>query len=537
MLWSVFAVSAFCQHQIEPGSRGPAILLPGMGRHHHPIATQNSEAQRFFDQGLILLYGFNREEAARSFRRAADLDPKSPMPHWGVAMALGPHVNMDSDLDVDRKASCDAAARARSLAVSAPTHEHDLIEALSARCSADPKVDANKLDTAYSDAMRGLSHRYPDDLDVVTLFGESLMVLNRWQWWSSDGSPTGGTEEAVRVFERVMRRNPDHPGANHFFIHAVEMSPSPERAIPSAQRLMGIVPGAGHLIHMAGHIWRLTGDYEMTAETNERAAKVDEDYIKLVGPSQGPYQIGSYGHNLHFIVYGRQTEGRYADALHAADRLIAQAGPGFNIMPDMVEYYLPARYFVQIRFHRWKDMLAEPPPDPQKATTTAFWRWARAIALTQRADLIEARSERDAFLEARKKIRNGAVWMFNSVDAVVNLAATILDARLEQDPEKSITQWKNAVEQQDKLNYDEPPAWFYPVRESLGAALLKVGRPSEAESVFREDLERNRRDGRALFGLLESLKAQHKGTEAEWVRIEFEVAWRKADVPLKIADF
>ena len=508
-----------------------------MGRHHHPIATKNPEAQRFFDQGLVLLYGFNREEAARSFRHAAELDPKSPMPSWGLAMALGPHVNMDIDLDTDRVASCVAEAQAHSLAGSAAPHERDLVEALFARCSDDPKADPSKLDTAYSNAMRELAHRYPDDLDVVTLFGESLMVLNRWQWWSKDGSPTAGTEEAVHAFETVLRRDPDHPGANHLFLHVVEMSPNPERAIPSAQRLMGIVPGAGHLIHMAGHIWRLTGDYDLTAEANERAAKVDEDYIKIVGPARSPYQLGYYPHNLHFITYARAAQGRYADALHAAERLTAQVAPGFDAMPDMVEYYLPNRYFVMVRFHRWDDILAVPAPAPTMTTTNAFWRWSRVMAFAAKGRIAEARSEREVFLEAGKKIRPGAAWSFNSVEAVLKLSATILDARLEPDAAKSLVSWRKAVEQQDALAYDEPPAWFYPVRESLGGALMRARRAADAELVFRDDLERNCRDGRALFGLLESLRAQQKDVQVEWVRAEFEAAWRKADVQLRIEDF
>lgn len=534
----LFAGCAWAQHQ-HPGPEqgGAARLLPGMGIHHHPIATNVAEAQRFFDQGLVLLYGFNREEAVRSFRRAAALDPKSPMPLWGMAMALGPHINMDIDLDVDRKASCGAEAQARSLKGGAPPHEQALVEALSARCPNDPHADEKRLDTEYSDAMRKLARRYPDDPDVVTLFAESLMVLNRWKWWSADGTPTAGTQEAVHALETVLRRDPDHPGANHFFIHVIEMSPSPERAIPSAQRLMGIVPGAGHLIHMAGHIWRLTGDYEMTAETNERAAKVDEDYIKLVGPARSPYQLGYYPHNLHFIVYGRTAQGRYADALRAAGRLAAQVAPGFDAMPDMVEYYLPNRYFVQVRFQRWNDILAEPAPAPKMTTTTVFWRWARAIALARQGNVREAYVERSAFVEARKRARPGAAWLFNSVEAVSELAATILDARLEPNAEKAIAQWRSAVAKQDALDYDEPPPWFYPCRESLGAALLQAGKAAEAESVFRDDLERNPRDGRGLFGLLESLKAQQKDAEAAWVRGEFEKAWRKADVALKIGDF
>jgi tetratricopeptide (TPR) repeat protein len=443
---------------------------------------------------------------------------------------------MDFDLDADRKASCAAAAQARSLANSAPAHERELVEALWSRCS-DLTADSNKLDAAYSESMRRLAHRYPDDPDVVTLFGESLLILHRWHWWSKEGAPAEGTEEAVATLESVLRRHPDHPGANHLFLHAIEMSQTPERAIPSAQQLMGVVPGAGHLVHMAGHIWRLTGDYNLTAETNERAAQVDEDYFKIVGPLRGPYPYSYYSHNLHFIVYARAAQGRYADASRAAERLAAQVSPGFDAMPDMVEYYLPNRYFVPVRFGRWDDILAAPAPAPKMTTTIAFWRWSRALAFAAKDRNADAVSEQRAFLGARKSVRPGAVWMFNSVAAVMQLAATILDARLEPDGTKSLALWRTAVEQQDALEYDEPPAWFYPVRESLGACLLRAGQAAEAETVFRADLERNRRDGRALFGLRESLKAQHKEAEAYWVSREFEAAWRKADLTLQIASF
>src|SRR5215469_5404406 len=235
---------------------------------------------------------------------------------------------------------------------------------------------------------------------------------------------------------------------------------------------MGIVPGAGHLVHMSGHIWRLTGDYDLTAEANERAAKVDEDYIKIVGPARSPYQLGYYPHNLHFITYARAAQGRYADALFAAERLTAQVAPGFDAMPDMVEFFMPNRYFVWVRFQRWDDILAAPAPARKMTTTAAYWRWSRVMAFAGEGRTAEARSEREAFSDARKHIRPSAAWGFNqpSLEPVLDLAASILDARLEPDLEKSIVNWRKAVEQQDALNYDEPPPWFYPVRESLGAA-------------------------------------------------------------------
>ncbi|MBM3739408.1 MAG: hypothetical protein FJW39_26865 [Acidobacteria bacterium] len=533
LLGGCFAAIVFGQHQHATAPTGPAILFSGMGTHQHPIATANPQAQRFFTQGLILLYGFNREEALRSFRQAAELDPKSPMPHWGAAMALGPHVNGDGDGDVDRKASCEEARKAAALAAGAPAHERAYVSALLKRCPAtDPPAE---LDNRYVAAMRGLARQYPDDADAQTLFAESLMIPNAWRWWTPEGLPSGGTAEAVRVLEEVTRRNPDHPGANHLFLHAIEMSPSPERAIPAAQRLMGIVPNAGHLIHMAGHIWLLTGDWEAAASANERAAAVDEAYIKQVGVRHGPYQLGYYPHNLHFIVYARSAQGRFADADQAARKLAAQAAPGYDAMPEMIEYFLGNRYFVLYRFARWNEILALPAPNPKWRTSNGFWRWARASALAALGRTAEARAEQKRFEEIRAAEPEKTPWLYNTVKAIYGVAAQVLEARLASSPADSIANLRKAVELQDALSYDEPPAWFYPVRESLGGALLRSGKPAEAEAVFREDLKKNRRNGRSLFGLLESLKAQGKTFEAGWVQREFDAAWRRAEIKLTVA--
>lgn len=288
------------QYHHTPAEKPPA-LLPGTGTYRMPIATRSAEAQKFFDQGLNMLYGFNRYEALRSFRRASELDPQALMPYWGMAMAQGAHINMDADGDVDLKAACEAVKAGRAVQASAPQREREYLDAVATRCPSDDPA-------AYIQAMRELARKYPDDLDAQTLYAESLMIPVRWRWWDTSGNPAEGMEEAVSVLEAVMRRNPEHPGANHFYIHAVEMSPSPERAIPSAQRLMGIVPGAGHLVHMPGHIWLILGDYELAAATNERAAEVDRQYMNATGVTGSSY-AGYYIHNLHFIAVARAMQG------------------------------------------------------------------------------------------------------------------------------------------------------------------------------------------------------------------------------------
>ncbi|MGH9675050.1 MAG: tetratricopeptide repeat protein [Bryobacteraceae bacterium] len=527
LAFSYLAIALGAQHQ-HSGEARPAIILKGMGAHRRAIATANAGAQQFFNQGLVMLYGFNREESVRSFHRAAELDPKSPMPWWGLAMATGPHINMDGDGDVDRKVSCEAAAKAGSLAGAAPAHERAWAEAVRSRC----RGGAANPDEEYRDAMRALWQRYPDDLDAGALYAESLLVLRRWRWWNRDGTPADGVAEAVRVLEHVMRRNPDHPAANHYYIHAVEMSPSPERALPSAYRLMGIVPGAGHLVHMPGHIHMLMGDWEMAADVNLRAAEVDEEYIKQVGPAAGPYQMGYYPHNLDFVVYARMMQGRYDDALKAAEKIAGIVTPAIDVMPDMAEFALSKRLFVRVRFQRWDEILALPAPDKRLFMSAALRFWARGLAHAARGRRQEALREQKWFLQARRAVPEKWLWVNNQMHRILDVAGTVLEARLAERAEDSIALWRKAVDLQDALVYDEPPPWFHPIRESLGGALLRAGRAAEAERVFRADLEINRRNGRSLFGLIESIVARNRKTEADWVRREFNSAWSKAQVTL-----
>jgi tetratricopeptide (TPR) repeat protein len=529
LVWVLPVLCALAQHHHAPPGEKPPILLPNLGTHRHVIATNSPEAQRFFDQGLRMLYGFNRYEAFRSFRRASELDPHALMPHWGMAMATGPHINMDLDGDVDMKASCAAVDKGRALRDQAPAHERAWFDAVAVRC---PEYKPEE----YIQAARELSRRYPDDLDAATVFAESLMLPSRWRWWSASGVPAEGTEEAVRTLEAVMRRHPEHPGANHFYIHAVEASPSPERAIPSAQRLMGVVPAAGHLVHMPAHIWMILGDYEMAATVNERAAEVDRQYMDTTGVTGSAY-VGYYVHNLHFVAYARQMQGRYADAMKAAATLSAAAEPHIQAMAMMVDAFAPAPLFALLRFARWDDILASKPPDPRLLSYTAVWRFARATAFSAKGRRDDALKEKMAFEEARGKVPADWLWLNNKAVDVLAVAAESIEARTAGGQATAIPHWRRAIDLQDALVYDEPPPWFYPVRESLGAALLGAGQAAEAEAVFREGLRRGPRNGRLLFGLLESLKALRKDYAVQSVQAEFERAWSKADVKLRIEDF
>jgi len=506
----------------------PVILYPGMGAWHHAIGTRNAEAQKFFDQGLSLLYGFNRYEALRSFHKVAELDSQAAMAYWGIAMALGPHVNMDGDGDVDLKAGCEALETGLRLSGVAEG-ERAYLEAAATRC---PAYDPAK----YIAAMKALAGRFQDDLDAQTLYAESLMIPIRWKWYAADGTPAAGELEAEHALEGVLRRWPTHAGANHFYIHAVESSKTPERAVPSAQRLMAIVPAAGHLVHMPGHIWLVLGDWETAASVNERAAELDRRYFAASNVSTSAYG-GYYLHNLHFILYSRLMQGRRAESLRAAEDVGNGIAPMLKAMPAMAAMMQPFGswpLFTQVRLGEWATVLKLPRPDDKLTIALAMWHYARALALVARADRAAAVEEQRGFEEARAKVPADSSWGNNRSADVLAMAGEILAARVADSPALAVPHWERAVAMQDALVYDEPPAWYYPVRESLGAALLRAGRAADAEAAFREGIARVPRNGRMLFGLMESLRAQGKNDAAELVRREFDAAWQKADVKLTI---
>jgi tetratricopeptide (TPR) repeat protein len=432
------------------------------------------------------------------------------------------------------KRAFEAARKALSMAAGAPENERAYIEALSKRYSDDPKADLKKLAVDYKNAMGEVMKRYPDDLDAATLYAESMMDLRPWQLWTPDGKPAEGTEEIVRVLESVLKRDPRHIGANHYYIHTVEASPNPERALPSADRLTSLVPNAGHLVHMPAHIYLQTGDYEAAAKANERGAEVDRNYIKTTGAT-GVYPLMYYSHNLHFLAMVRMAQGRFAEAKKAADQVAANVAPALKDMP-MLEGFSQAPVFVLLRFHRWAEILKLPAPDAKLTISQVVWRYARGVALAATGDAKGAAVEQAAFGEARKLVPAEVPFGLSSSESVLKVADAVLAAHIASDARASVEHWKKAVEAQDALSYDEPPDWYYPVRESLGAALLKSGQAAEAEAVFRADLKRNPRSGRSLFGLLESLKAQKKMTDAQWVQSEFDSAWKDSPLRLTIGD-
>ncbi len=535
----VMLLAGVCAAQEQHAMGGPsqtASLLAGLGNQHHPISTKSTEAQRFFDQGLTLVYAFNHEEAVRSFLRAAELDPQSPMPLWGIALAVGPNYNLDINPERE-KVAYRAIQEARKLAAHAPENERAYVEALAQRYAAEPNADFKKLAINYKNAMRELAKKYPDDPDAATLYAESMMDLRPWNLWTLDGKPAEDTEEVIAVLQSVLRRNPKHAGANHFLIHAVEASPHPELGIGSAKRLETLVPAAGHLLHMPSHIYLRIGDYAEATRSNVAAVKADRAYLSTAGMQGSMYGLMYYSHNLQFLALSAGMEGNFSEARKAADELAANVKAAVKQMP-MAEALLAAPALVLARFQHWDDILNLPAPEPSLPMSRALWHYARGIAFAAKGDPDKAQAERKQ-LAAAIPPKAGGEAGHNSARGVLDIALEALDARIASargDRKASILHWQRAVAIQDALPYNEPPDWYYPVRESLGAALARDGQYEEAERVFRADLDRNPRNPRSLFGLLKALEAQKKTADAEWVRQEFEEAWKAADVPLRIED-
>jgi tetratricopeptide (TPR) repeat protein len=516
----------------------PVTLMTGLGDLHHPITTSNPEAQKFFDQGLRLIYAFNHDEATRSFQHAAELDPKMAMAYWGIAESIGPNYN-DPASDDRFKQAHEAVQKASELAAYASPNEKAYIAALAKRFPADAGADRQQAAVQYRDAMRGVTKEFPDDLDAATLFAESGMNLHPWGLWHVDGTPEAGTEEIMATLESVMRRDPNHMGAIHYYIHTVEASPNPERALAGANRLAALAPAAGHLVHMPGHIYIRTGDFDSAVKTNELAAAADRAYIQSSG-GQGMYPAMYYSHNLHFIAACASMSGDYTQAHKAAGMLASHVAPHVKEMPPL-EGFMTVPMAVEIRFQKWDDILKMPQPDASMKATTVFWHFGRGMALAGKGKLNEAEAEYKIVSEAQQQTPPDAIFNMpvnNKTKDILKIAADVLGAKIavaKHDSATATSLLHQAIAVQDSLKYGEPPDWFFPVRESLGAVLLSNGNAAEAEKIFREDLDRNPRNPRSLFGLRESLKAQKRTYDAQFVDKEFKSAW-KGMAPLRLED-
>jgi predicted Zn-dependent protease len=513
-----------------------APVFKGLGVHHVAISTKVPQTQKFFDQGVNLLFGFNHAEAIRSFREAARLDPDCAMCWWGMSLALGPNINLPMPADAVAPA-WQALQQAQARAPKASPREQAWIAALATRYSKDPKADRHALDEAYAAAMGKLWRENPADLEAGTFYAEALMDTQPWDYWQADGStPKGHGGEIVGTLETVLRQAPNHPGALHLYIHAVEASTTPERAEAPADRLLVLMPEAGHIVHMPSHIYYRVGRYADAAKVNELAAQVDEAYIAAC-KAQGFYPAGYYGHNIHCLWTSAEMQGRYQTAIGAARRLVkAVDAEKLSAQMPLAELYAFTPVATDLRFGKWREILAEPAPPKTLLLDTAIWTYAQGFAHANTGDLKAAR-------EDRRKLAALARADFSRFEpfglpaaSMTKLALALLDgeiARVSGDLPGAIAQFRAAAELESKLPYTEPPYWHQPVSHLLGAALLEAKQPAEAEAVYAESLHHYRGDGWALFGLAQALRAQGKDAEAARAQAAFADAWRMADTKLE----
>jgi tetratricopeptide (TPR) repeat protein len=550
----VLAVSAgllYSANRLEsapppPMELGPvgATMLDGLGDHSMAVATRHPEAQRWFDQGLALTYGFNHDAAGRSFLRATEADPDCAMCWWGAALVLGPHVNAGMD-PAYNLAAWERLQRATAAAQDGPARERAYIEALAARYVQDPPEDRSALDEAYAAAMAQLVREYPDDLDAATLYAEALMNLQPWDYWDEAGRPKGNTTQIVAVLESVMERNPDHPGALHLYIHAVEASNEPERGVAAADRLRTLVPAAGHLVHMPAHIYARVGRWHDAVIANEKAILADDAYLAACRPQPGVYPLGYVPHNHHFLWFAATMSGQRDTALDAArgteertsDPELMRA-PGFEAM----QYFSLTPLFADVRFGRWQQIVDTPAPAADLPYKVAMWHYAQGVAAVRQDRPEDARSHQARLAQGADDpaIEQMMSWERYSLIHGVQIGERVLAAEIAAaagDTETAIAAFRQAATIEDELPYDEPPGWHMPVRHSLGALLIAAGRPAEAEAVYREELRRNPENGWSLFGLQQALQHQGRDEEAAEVEERFRQAWAQADIELSASAF
>lgn len=511
-----------------------APLLEGLGDTHWPTSTRSALAQRYFDQGLVLTYGFNHAEAARSFREAQKIDPGFAMAYWGEALVLGPNINAAMD-DANVPIAWEALQQARAHRDGTSTREKALIRALGKRYAPEPVDDRRALDRAYADAMAEVAARFFTDAHVQTLYAEALMDTMPWDYWQPDGSPRPDLERVLSALGRAIDREPGHPGANHLMIHAVE-AVRPEDGVAAADRLGALVPGAGHLVHMPSHIYIRVGRYADASEANERAIASDQDYVTQCH-AQGLYPLAYMPHNHHFLWYAAAMEGRSQRALEAAEHVRAQVDPEIMRQPGFgtLQHFYSLPLFTLVRFGRWDEVLAAPMPAPELVYPGGVWHYARGVALTRLGRLTEAAQHAEMLDEALHDPALDAVtiWDINGSRDILQLAAAALAAELalaRGDTRTGLKRLREAVLLEDALRYDEPPPWHAPVRQRLGSVLLANGQPEQAEATFRQDLEKYPENGWSLAGLEAALRAQGRTADANAALERFLVAWKRADV-------
>jgi len=518
---------------------GQAVPLYGnLGSLHHKIGTGSAAAQRYFDQGLRLTYAFNHDEAIASYTQATREDSTCAMCWWGIAYARGPNINAPMDTAAYRPAYA-AIQQAVRLSSTATGYERDMIQAMARRYVPEPVANRAPLDSAYARAMKQVAKKYPDDPEAQTLYAESLMNLSPWNYWEGRGSTARpGTQDVITALERTLKQYPEHLGACHFYIHVVEASTKPGRALPCADRMARQIPGAGHLVHMPSHIYMRVGYYDRVVNHNHEAVEADQTYVQDRKPT-GFYQYTYYPHNWHMLWYGLIQLGRGEEAIHASRELVKVVPVDVVKTVPALEYFFPAPYWSLVRFGKFDEMLAEPAPAEPLKYATAMWHYGRGLAFAAKDSIDQAKAELDSVAAALEATPKDAAAGINSQKALLSLAERHLAGKLaiaKGDTAGGISALEQAMKHDDELVYDEPPAWYHPMRQELGGLHLAMGHPAVAEKLYREDLVHYPNNGWSLYGLARSLEAQNKGAEAAKVDAEFRKWWDKADVkPLALA--
>jgi tetratricopeptide (TPR) repeat protein len=518
------------------------MLFDGLGDFHRKATTSSAEAQKFFDQGMRFLWAFNHDESTRSFAKAAELDPRCAICYWGVALTVGPNYNLPMMAQPRAKVAWEALGQAEKHSSQASPPEQALIAALGKRYAGPVALDpSNEMPVlaAYASAMKVVARKFPNDLDVQTLYAEAMMNLNAWKLWALDGKPAPGTREILATLESVLKRDPGHPGANHYYIHAVEASPDPGRGLAAAERLGGMMPASGHLDHMPAHIMERVGRYEEACEANRRGIRADLAYLSKTKPLDY-YNLVYTAHNYQFLAFSAAMEGRSAEAFEAVrrarnfvtDDLIAT-------MPGM-DWPFSEAYSVLVRFGRWDEMIAAPPPNPRFKALAGGYLYARATALAARGRVAQAKRAVGDLEKLAREMPDDTAAGFNTAKDVLAVGVLVAKARIadtQNEPGEAINLLQRAVAKEDRLAYDEPADWFFPVRHLLGAELLKAGRPTEAEAVYRADLKQHPANGWALAGLSAALNADKRSEAAAKAHSQMEAAWKNADLKLVSSAF
>lgn len=509
------------------------------GDFHRTVTTSHPDAQAWFDRGLYLSYGFNHDEAVRCFERAAVTDPNCAMAYWGIAYAKGPNINNTEMEEAASKAAYDAIQRAIGLSATATAVERDLIHALSKRYAMPAPANRRALDEDYADAMRIVHRMHKTDSDVSALFAESMMVLRPWNHWSPEGEPAPETPEIVKTIESGLAREPNHPGLCHFHIHVMEASPDPGQALPAANALRLQETDAGHLVHMPSHIYIQVGLYKDAIVANKKAIEKDKKYLAREG-AMNFYTLYRV-HNYHFLVYGAMFDGQSELALEASRELVEQVPP--ELLAEWTDYldaFMPTPYHVMVRFGMWEDLLEEPRPSDDLPVTLSVWHYARGIALATLGRVDEAEQEQRDFQIAKARVPESSILFNNTSRDILGVAEAMLEGEIEYRKENydvAFAALREAVQRDDKLNYDEPWGWMQPARHALGALSLEQNLFKEAAAVYKADLKRHPHNGWSLHGLAECYRRMNRDPEAIELESRFDLVWERADVAIKASCF